>query len=245
MDDRLIRENPVKARSVVRPKRPPVKVVPWSRSRVTKLRLAMKDRFEIFVLLGAGCGLRQGEAFGFSPDDIDREAGVPHVVRQVRLVDSRLVFAPPKRNKTREVPMPRSVLRLVDEHAEQFPPVPVTLPWRTPAGRSGHGPAPVHRRARGSVAPQPLQRECLGARPEGAGVENPTRQDGHARAAPLLRLGPAGRGGGRPGAVGVPGSPRSRLHAPDLYPPDAVQFGADPPRHRRRIRDRVVACPYM
>lgn len=157
----------MKARSVVRPKRPPVKVVPWSRSRVTKLRLAMKDRFEIFVLLGAGCGLRQGEAFGFSPDDIDREAGVPHVVRQVRLVDSRLVFAPPKRNKTREVPMPRSVLRLVDEHAEQFPPVPVTLPWRTPAGRSGHGPAPVHRRARGTVAPQPLQRECLGARPEG------------------------------------------------------------------------------
>ncbi|WP_367115025.1 hypothetical protein [Actinophytocola sp.] len=43
--------------------------------------------------------------FGLSPDDIDREAEVVNVVRQVRLVENKPVFAPPKRGKTRSVPL--------------------------------------------------------------------------------------------------------------------------------------------
>lgn len=178
VDDRLIRENPCRARSVIRPKRPPVKVVPWPRSRVTKLWLAMRERFGIFVVLGAGCGLRQGEAFGVSPDDIDLEAGVLHVVRQVRLVDSRLVFAPPKRNKTREVPIARSVVRRVDEHAERFPTVPVTLPWRIPGGEPTTVRLLITDERGGALRRNHFNESVWAPARKAAGVENPTRQDG-------------------------------------------------------------------
>ncbi|WP_224386580.1 site-specific integrase [Pseudonocardia sp. ICBG1293] len=178
VDDRLIRENPCHARSVVRPKRPPVKVIPWSRQRVDSIRAAMRDRLAIFVALGAGCGLRQGEAFGMSPDDIDRKAGVLHVVRQVRLVDSRLVFAPPKRNKTRDVPIPTSVLDLVDDHMNRFPPVPVTLPWRTPSGEPTTVPLLITDERGGALRRNHFNEAVWNPARKAAGVQNPTRQDG-------------------------------------------------------------------
>ena len=108
VDDKLIRENPCHARTVVRPRPVPPTIVPWSRTRIVAMRLAMADRYKIVMVLGAGCGLRQGELFGVSPDDLDREAGVLHVVRQVRVVDGRQAFALPKRNKTRDVPLARA-----------------------------------------------------------------------------------------------------------------------------------------
>ncbi|MGH3546029.1 MAG: hypothetical protein ACRDPW_08920 [Mycobacteriales bacterium] len=51
--------------------------------------------------------------FGISPDDIDQEAQLLRVVRQVRAVDNGQVFSRPKRNKAREVPLAESVLRLI------------------------------------------------------------------------------------------------------------------------------------
>ncbi|HEY3692517.1 MAG TPA: site-specific integrase [Pseudonocardiaceae bacterium] len=134
MDDKIIRENPCHARTVVRPRPVEQKVVPWTRARVAAMRLAMAERFKIVMVLGAGCGLRQGELFGVPPDDFDRVAGVLHVVRQVRVIDGKQVFALPKRNKTRDVPLAPSVLRLLDAHMEQFEPPAVTLPWRIPSG---------------------------------------------------------------------------------------------------------------
>jgi integrase len=178
VDDKLIRENPCHARTVVRPRPIAPKIVPWSRARVAAMRLAIAERYKIAIVLGAGGGLRQGEMFGVSPDDFDRDARVLHVVRQVRVVEGKQVFALPKRSKTRDVPVARSVLRLLDEHMERFPPPAVTLPWRTPAGTphtvrllltDDHG--------------QPLWRNKFNERiwdpsRRAAGVSNPTRQDG-------------------------------------------------------------------
>ncbi|GLZ43424.1 hypothetical protein Acsp05_70480 [Actinokineospora sp. NBRC 105648] len=83
---------------------------------------------------GAGFGLRQGEIFGLSPDDLDREAESVNVVRQVRLVENQPVFAPPKRRKTRSAPLASGILRELDEYMERFPPVALTLPWLHPDG---------------------------------------------------------------------------------------------------------------
>jgi integrase len=80
-------------------------------------------------------GLRQGEIFGFSPDDVDSDKRVIHVVRQLKLVRGKLVFAPPKTGKTRDVPLPDSVKARIDAHAAEFPATPVTLPWETLDGR--------------------------------------------------------------------------------------------------------------
>ena len=164
VDDKLIRENPCHARTVVRPRPVPPTIVPWSRARVAAMRLAMAERYKIVMVLGAGCGLRQGELFGVSLDDLDREAGVLHVVRQVRVVDGRQVFALPKRNKTRDVPLARSVLLLVDEHLARFEPVAVTLPWRIPSGEPTTVRLIADRRERPPDVAQPLQRSDLESR---------------------------------------------------------------------------------
>jgi len=77
---------------------------------------------------------RRGEIFGLSDVDIDRQDNVLHVVRQVRWVDGVPVFAPPKGGKTRDVPMPASVLCELDSYIESFPPTEITLPWKEADG---------------------------------------------------------------------------------------------------------------
>lgn len=85
------------------------------------------------VDVGAGCGARQGEIFGLSPDDSDFDGGWLSIRRQVKRVGSRLVFGLPKNDKERRVPLPDSVASAVRAHLEVFPPVPVTLPWEDPS----------------------------------------------------------------------------------------------------------------
>ncbi|GAA1208372.1 tyrosine-type recombinase/integrase [Prauserella alba] len=134
VDDNLIKTNPCHAKSVKRPKSDEHKVVPWSRETVRKVRDGIPPRYRILVPVGAGTGLRQGELFGLGVDAIDREERVVRVLRQVRKVRGRLVFARPKRGKTRDVPLSDAVLHLIDEYRETFPPVSVTLPWGEPGG---------------------------------------------------------------------------------------------------------------
>lgn len=134
IDDKRILENPCHAKSVTRPRAEPKKIEVWSHERAWAVRAALPERFKIVVPVGAGLGLRQGEVFGLSPDDIDREAEVVNVVRQVRLVENKPVFAPPKRGKTRSVPLSARVARELDEYAKRFEPTTLTLPWLHPAG---------------------------------------------------------------------------------------------------------------
>jgi integrase len=129
IDDRRILENPCHAKSVSRPRAEQKRIEVWSHERARAVRNALPDRFKIVVPVGSGLGLRQGEVFGLSPDDIDPEAKVVNVVRQVRLVENRRVFAPPKRGKTRSVPLSAGVARELAEYAERFEPTEVTLPW--------------------------------------------------------------------------------------------------------------------
>jgi integrase len=59
---------------------------------------------------------------------------VVHVVRQLRLVRGQFVFSPPKRGRSRDVPLSTGLLKRLDDHMRQFPPVSVTLPWGVPGG---------------------------------------------------------------------------------------------------------------
>lgn len=47
----------------------------------------------------------------FAPDAIDLEGRRLAVVQQIKLVQSRLVLAPPKRGKSRKVPLPDTARR--------------------------------------------------------------------------------------------------------------------------------------
>jgi integrase len=129
VDDGILTKNPCAAKSVTRPRVQPRKVTPWPLAWLTSVHDALPDRYRIITVLGAGLGLRQGEAFGLSPDDIDLEAGVVHVRRQVKLVGGRQIFGLPKYEKLRDVPLPGSVRDMLAAHLEAWPARPVTLPW--------------------------------------------------------------------------------------------------------------------
>lgn len=134
IDDERIRKNPCNASSVQKPQIPARKVVPWPAERVHAVREAMNPRYRLTVVLGAGLGLRQGEAFGLAVDDVDFDDETVHVVRQVKLVGGKPCFGPPKGGKTRDVPLPESVAAAIRAHTETYPPVAITLPWQKPGG---------------------------------------------------------------------------------------------------------------
>ncbi|GAA3271277.1 tyrosine-type recombinase/integrase [Dactylosporangium vinaceum] len=132
VDDRRITKNPCSARSVVAPEPVEKKIVPWPAERVRLMRDLVPARYRLVLDLGAGCGLRQGEIFGLSDEDLDIEGGWLHVRRQVKVVRSRLVFGLPKSDRERKVPLPGSVIRRINAHREVCKPVYVTLPWEDP-----------------------------------------------------------------------------------------------------------------
>ncbi|MFC8641101.1 tyrosine-type recombinase/integrase [[Kitasatospora] papulosa] len=134
VDDEFLARNPFKAGSVQMPKAREANVKPWTSVQVFSVQRALPARLRATVDLGAGCGLRQGEIFGFSEDEADFEGGWITVSHQLKRLRGRYVFAPPKGGKTRQVPFPRAIADGLQAHAKMFPPVAVTLPWRTVDG---------------------------------------------------------------------------------------------------------------
>ncbi|MDT0344449.1 tyrosine-type recombinase/integrase [Streptomyces litchfieldiae] len=102
----------------------------WQQKRVQAVREELPDRYRIGLDLGAGCGLRQGEAFGFSPLDV--RGDFVHIERQVLRHKSQLYFGPPKGGKERDVPLAPSLQKRILGHQERFEPALVTLPWLDP-----------------------------------------------------------------------------------------------------------------
>jgi len=135
IDDERINKNPCHAKSVTPPRGEYPKIVPWAAPRVHAVRNSLGERYRVMVPMGAGCGLRQGEVFGFSPEDIDEEAGELRVERQIKIVRGKMIFGLPKHRKTRKVPLPTEVSAAIKEHVERFPPLAVTLPWEHPGGK--------------------------------------------------------------------------------------------------------------
>jgi integrase len=129
VDNDLIAKNPCASKTVQKPKAEPRKVVPWPMERVVAVTGALPARYKIMATLGAGLGLRQGEIFGLTVEDVDFDKGVVHVRQQVKLVSAKLLFGLPKHDREREVPLPESVAAAMEEHLDLFPAREVVLPW--------------------------------------------------------------------------------------------------------------------
>lgn len=132
VEEERISRNYCKSRTVGPPTVPERKARVWQKDRIMAVRQALAPRFRIMVDLGVGLGLRQGEVFGLSVEDIDCEAEVIHVRRQVKNVHNKLVFALPKGGKTRDVPLSRSLAARICAHLEEFPAKKIELPWVNP-----------------------------------------------------------------------------------------------------------------
>lgn len=135
VDSGILRRNPCKASSVKFPKAPGKRVVPWTRERVLAVLDGLPANFRAGGAVGVGCGLRQGEIFALTEDDIDFRGGWLHVNQQIRFVGSKMVFALPKGNKLRSVPLSPSTATALRAHLKEFERTSVTLPWHEPEGK--------------------------------------------------------------------------------------------------------------
>lgn len=129
--DGMIRTNPavgqsVAAGGVTR------RIQAWGDDVVTKLIDAHPPSLRLAPTILAGCGLRESELYGLSVKDVE---DVVRVRRQIKRLDGGVVvFAAPKGDKERDVPLPGWVAAAIEAHSKQWKPVAVTLPWETQDG---------------------------------------------------------------------------------------------------------------
>jgi integrase len=133
--DQVIARSPCREIKRTRPERS--QVVPPSAETVEKLIEAVPDRYSALIVLGAGTGVRIGEALGVTADRIDW-------LRRALLVDRQLVgvkagqptFGPVKhtRNRPRTIPLPNTVLTALAEHVRVYGTGPEGLLFTNPAG---------------------------------------------------------------------------------------------------------------
>jgi integrase len=132
--DGLIAKHPARGKSIKVPASAKKRARAWPLQQVHAVIAGLPPRFRAGGSLAFGCGLRQGEVFGFSEADIDFAAEEINVNQQIRIVSNQLVLARPKGNKVRKVPLSASLSKTLREHLERFPPTKVTLPWDAPGG---------------------------------------------------------------------------------------------------------------
>jgi len=133
--DEIIRKNPSRSEVVKLPKPLNEKIVPWPDLVFYGVLDAHPDEYKLVPILAAGCGLRQGEIFGVSEEDFDFEEKVLHVRRQVKKLGSEYVFALPKNDRERVVPLPEWVIAAAKQHIQAYKPRPYSLPWEKVTGQ--------------------------------------------------------------------------------------------------------------
>ncbi len=135
--DELIKKNPVRAPIVKRVQsadETAEPIVAWGDSTVFGIIDAHPDYLRMMPTVQAGCGHRESEVFAFSEEDIDEEAGVIHIRRQIKKLGKAYVFALPKNDRPRKTPLPPSIAAGLRAHMAAFPPRPLSLPWERPDG---------------------------------------------------------------------------------------------------------------
>ena len=207
--DKIIVETP--CRGVKLPKVEQGHIVPLATETVEAIAGAMPERYRAMVVLVAGTGLRQGEAFGLTVDRLDFLRRTLRVDQQLSLLAGGGPYlAPPKTEASRRtIPLPNVVVAALAAHLAAFPVGPDGL---------------VFTNDKGEGIRRPLQ--CGLAQSDRRG--RPTARPRLPRAAPLLRQ-PAHLA--RRVGQGRPGPPRPRQRQRDaghLLPPLAGQRRSHP-----------------
>ena len=125
--DRLIVTTPCV--DVRLPKLQPKRVEPLVTERVEGLIAAMPERYRALVVLAAGTGLRQGEAFGVEVESVDWLRRTLDVRQQLVLMPGGAPYVAPLKTAAsyRTVPLPRVVVDALTAHLAAFPADPVEL----------------------------------------------------------------------------------------------------------------------
>ncbi|TDW76470.1 tyrosine-type recombinase/integrase [Kribbella pratensis] len=129
VDDDVLKRNPAKARVVKVPAVKLGRTQVWGDDVVLKIVEGHAPAYRPIASTAAACGLRQGELFGLADADIDFDEMVVRVRRQVKKLGREFVFALPKNDTERTVPMSDGTALILREHIEAYGPRPYTLPW--------------------------------------------------------------------------------------------------------------------
>jgi integrase len=99
------------------------RVAPMSVAQVEALLDAVEPRYRAVLALGAGAGLRQGEAFGLTVPHVDFLRRTIHVEQQLILLPNRLIFlaAPKTEASDRKIPVGEFVLHALARHMQEYP----------------------------------------------------------------------------------------------------------------------------
>ncbi|WP_458246809.1 hypothetical protein [Streptomyces sp. MAI_2237] len=89
--------------------------------QVFNVRAALEPRFRATVNPGAGCGLRQGEIFDLSVDELNYEGGWLTLGHQLKRIRGKYVFALPKGGKVRDVPLPKAAAAALQDPPRNSP----------------------------------------------------------------------------------------------------------------------------
>ena len=134
--DHQIKANPAKSPVVSKPRAGNGdRVQPWTDQQVGAVIDAHPDALRLLPVLMAGCGIRINEAMGVALEDFDFGERILHLRRQVKKLGTEHVYALPKNDREREVPLPDWVAAAVKMHVAKCPPRPCTLPWEKLTGR--------------------------------------------------------------------------------------------------------------
>ncbi len=119
--DRVIASSPCVG--VKLPRKARRDVVPLATEAVEALIEAMPDRYRALVVLAAGTGLRQGEAFGVERRHVDFLRRTLKVEQQLVLLPGAApVVSPPKTDAShRTIPLPQVVVDALAAHLAAFP----------------------------------------------------------------------------------------------------------------------------
>lgn len=121
VEDGIIARNPCSSKAVRAPAIEHRRIVPWTNQQVQAVIAAHPEPYRAIPVVGSGTGLRQGEVFGLRVEDVDFLGRRLHVRQQVKIVANRLVIAPPKRGKVREVPLAEPVAEALAERLRLHP----------------------------------------------------------------------------------------------------------------------------
>jgi integrase len=103
---------------------PAKRINPREMSQVLRAVDRMPGRYQGLIVAAAGCGLRQGEAFGLRVQDVDFLRREVHIRQQIRIVKGVPEPALPKYGRTRTVPMPTWVGDALSAHLATIEPLP-------------------------------------------------------------------------------------------------------------------------
>lgn len=134
--DGALKSNPARSKIISVAGSGTEKVIVWSDATIWRLIDAHPEPLRCLPLIGATCGQREGELFAIADEDVDLDAQMIYVRRQIKILGKTWVFARPKNDTERIVPLANLTTESIRVHQAKYGASEVTLPWEKPTGES-------------------------------------------------------------------------------------------------------------